>query len=97
MKLFKKMKTIIEGFVKLIVKENELLKEERLLACSRCPLHHKNFCIKNRGGCGCYLPAKASHEDESCPHNVWYDRGIYYSNLDKVIRKWNKSTTGSIN
>jgi hypothetical protein len=90
MKLFKEMKKVAEGFIKLIKDDNKLLRDERLAACSKCPIKKGNFCASSRGGCGCFLPAKTAHEDESCPHLVWYDNKIITSNLNKVIRKFNK-------
>lgn len=90
MKFYNKMKRIVQGFTKLIKDENKLLRDERLAACNKCPIQSGGWCKKDLGGCGCYLPAKTAHEDEACPHLVWYDNKIFISNLNKVIRKFSK-------
>ncbi len=70
-KFSKKVKDIFEGHYNNVSGENEELGEQRMAICKECPKHHNNFCIKKRGGCGCYLPAKTKVLDQSCPDRKW--------------------------
>jgi protein-arginine kinase activator protein McsA len=69
--MYNKIKGIFKGYFNLSTGTNKELKEKRLLICISCHKYYNNFCLKTRGGCGCYLPGKASEPDEHCPDNKW--------------------------
>ena len=64
-------RNISKGFKNLITGENKDISKERLKICQSCYKHYNNWCISKLGGCGCYLPAKTSHQDEKCPDKKW--------------------------
>jgi len=66
-----KTKNIVTGFSNNIIGKNKDLCETRTAICKSCSIHHKNWCIKKRGGCGCYLPAKTKVKSEKCPIDKW--------------------------
>ena len=66
-----KAKNIVTGFTNNIIGNNQDLSKTRMNVCFMCDVHHNNWCIKDRGGCGCYLPAKTTVESEKCPINKW--------------------------
>ena len=44
----------------------------RLEVCKRCPvLTDKGFCSREKGGCGCYMPAKVQKPSATCPQGRW--------------------------
>lgn len=66
-----KLKEIFKGYYNLSTGANKDLKEKRLAICFTCPKQVNNFCAKKRGGCGCYLPGKASLPNQQCPDKKW--------------------------
>ena len=49
------------------------LKEERLAICSTCEFGEKEITLTSRcKNCGCFLKAKASCTDCSCPLGKWW-------------------------
>jgi len=75
---------ITTSFIKLFSGENKDMKETRLKACSLCPISNKStWCRKENGGCGCYLPAKASEHSNECPEGVWYRNIVDLSKIPK--------------
>lgn len=43
----------------------------RLEVCKRCPVFNNGWCDRERGGCGCYMPAKAQIDTATCPKKRW--------------------------
>ncbi len=70
-KFSKKAKNILEGFTNEVTGKNQELSDQRMEICQSCVKFHKNFCLRGRGGCGCFLPAKTTVEDEKCPVDKW--------------------------
>lgn len=66
-----KLEEIITGFKNLVTGEFKQEAEKRATICSTCPKSKDNFCSKDLGGCGCYLPAKTSSPNSKCPDNKW--------------------------
>ncbi len=66
-----KTKNIIIGFANDAIGKNKDLSSYRMRICQACNIHHNNWCITKRGGCGCYLPAKTKVKEEKCPINKW--------------------------
>lgn len=68
-----KLKEILEGFFNLLTKDPAVLPlvEKRSLICAKCNKNVDNFCAKDKGGCGCYLPAKVSSPKSKCPDKLW--------------------------
>lgn len=64
---------IFQGFKNLIFPNQEIekLAEDRLKICMNCPVRSDNKCDKAKGGCGCYLAAKARSPKSKCPLNKW--------------------------
>lgn len=68
-----KFNQIVEGWVNHIFPSEEIKKlaETRAKICSECPKLKNNFCSKELGGCGCYIPAKTKSPDSTCPDDKW--------------------------
>ena len=43
----------------------------RLEVCQRCPVFNAGWCDRQRGGCGCYMPAKVQIDAATCPKSRW--------------------------
>ena len=72
----KKVINIANGFKNLINKTNQEVSEERMTICKACPVSYKNgvhtdWCKRDNGGCGCFLPSKTRVKDEKCPKGKW--------------------------
>ncbi len=67
-----KIKDILVGWGNLIIKPESTtpLMEKRMSICNACEIRTDSWCDEDKGGCGCYLPAK--HRSSSkCPKNKW--------------------------
>jgi len=66
-------KEIFEGFVNLVFPDEKVegIANTRLKICFECPVRTGNKCDKNKGGCGCYLAAKARSPTSQCPKSKW--------------------------
>jgi hypothetical protein len=64
-------KKILKGFGNLVTGSNKEISDIRMEICIGCDIHHNNWCLKKRGGCGCYLPAKTTIHTENCPKGKW--------------------------
>lgn len=53
-------------------------REKRMVICRGCPsgCFDNNWCNKDKGGCGCFLPAKTSLPNESCPLGFWTQHAL---------------------
>lgn len=69
------MKNIINianGFKNIIKKSNEEVSKERMEVCKGCHISaNTNWCKRDNGGCGCFLPSKTRVIDEKCPKGKW--------------------------
>lgn len=66
------MKKVVKGFANLATGNEKKLSQQRMLICRDCHVSNKTqWCLKARGGCGCYLPAKTRVPEEECPKNKW--------------------------
>ena len=43
----------------------------RLEVCKRCPAFNNSWCDREKGGCGCWLPAKVQDDKAACPQARW--------------------------
>lgn len=43
----------------------------RLEVCKRCPVFENGWCARDKGGCGCYMPAKVQYDEATCPQKRW--------------------------
>ena len=43
----------------------------RLEVCKRCPVFENGWCARDKGGCGCYMPAKVQYDKATCPQARW--------------------------
>jgi hypothetical protein len=66
-----KLEEIYTGFSNLLLGKERELAEERSKVCIECPIFKDNFCSKELGGCGCYIPSKASSPNSKCPKDKW--------------------------
>ena len=66
-----KLTDIYEGWKNLLTGEFKEKAEERAKICAMCPKLKDNFCSKELGGCGCYIPAKTASPNSTCPDNNW--------------------------
>lgn len=69
---FIKASDIVEGYAKVTVMKGKQSKYriERMKVCQKCEFHSK----KNSGwcmACGCWIPAKASCENNICCEGKW--------------------------
>ena len=70
--MINKIGQIFEGFKNLVLNEGDKeLITFRAPICASCEVFENNICKKNRGGCGCYIPAKIRSKDSSCPIGKW--------------------------
>ena len=72
----KKISNIVQGTVNNLTNTNKELKDKRMSICNTCHISYSskgygNWCLRSKGGCGCYLPHKTSVEDEKCPKGKW--------------------------
>ena len=69
----KQIKEIYDGFKNLIFpnEEIEALAEQRLSICFGCKTRTEDTCDRNKGGCGCFLPAKIRSKTSACPKGYW--------------------------
>ncbi len=57
---------------KLTKKVRPIEERERIWEiCTECERFHVGWCAKDRGGCGCILPAKIILRKETCPDSKW--------------------------
>jgi len=66
-----KLEEIISGWTNLTLGLNKEQAEERAKICAVCPKLKDNYCSKELGGCGCYVPAKTSSPNSHCPDSKW--------------------------
>ncbi len=68
-----KLKEILNGFANLVWPNPrvEKIAHDRAIICAACDTNVNNFCSIQKGGCGCFIPAKTSSEYSSCPKNFW--------------------------
>lgn len=66
-----KFEEIITGWTNLMLGKEKELAESRAKICAECPKLVNNFCSKDLGGCGCYIPAKTASPTSKCPDNLW--------------------------
>ena len=72
MEYLKKLNQIVEGYSKLLLStDDKELTHSRAEICASCEINDDNICSHNRGGCGCYIPAKVRCKDCECPFNKW--------------------------
>ena len=66
------IKDILIGWGNLIFKPEYLtpIMERRMLICDKCPTMTGSKCDIEKGGCGCFLPAK-NRSDSKCPQGRW--------------------------
>lgn len=64
---------IYEGWKNLTWKNKEVetIALPRLEICAKCPIRTEGMCDKSKGGCGCYIEAKARCIECKCPKNKW--------------------------
>ena len=73
----KKISKITKGYANLITGKHLELRLKRESICKRCPissdskLNYSEWCQTELGGCGCYIPSKASVKEEECPKGKW--------------------------
>ena len=65
------LQDIINGWGNLALGNHKELAEERAKVCAECPIFKANFCSKELGGCGCFIPAKTSCVECKCPKDKW--------------------------
>jgi len=71
------MKNIVTGFKNLATGQQGDISQERMKICRTCDVgkgagkKFNNWCNKDNGGCGCYLPAKTRVTKEKCPKGKW--------------------------
>lgn len=66
-----KFEEIVSGFSNLLLGKEKELAEQRAKVCAECPIFKDNFCSKELGGCGCFIPAKTSSPTSKCPKDLW--------------------------
>lgn len=68
-----KFQEIINGYKNLIWENPEIekLAHDRALICAECDININNFCNTEKGGCGCFIPAKCHSEYSKCPKGKW--------------------------
>jgi hypothetical protein len=67
-----KIMEIYDGWKNYLNPTEEIsdIKKERLDICQKCPIRTGFICDPTKGGCGCFLPAKASSKG-GCPSGKW--------------------------
>ena len=73
MGLLDKLKNIKDGWVAYLTNDPIAMRlaENRALICSICEKNVNSFCSKEKGGCGCYIPAKICCVKCECPDKKW--------------------------
>lgn len=71
---------------------SELVRKERLDICNSCELLNKS--LNTCKSCGCFMPAKATFANSTCPENKW-DKAEPGDSLinkieDKILDIWNR-------
>lgn len=66
-----KLEEIYDGWKNMLTGEFKEVAEKRASICAECPKLKNNFCSKDLGGCGCYIPAKTSSPASKCPDSKW--------------------------
>jgi len=67
------VKKVLEGWGNLILRpgHNSELSKTRISICNTCDVRSGVICNKNKGGCGCVLPAKVRTHNAKCPKGKW--------------------------
>ncbi len=68
----KNLINIANGFKNLITNKNYNLMKERLAICEGCPVRgNTEWCKRDNGGCGCFLPAFTRNSNSKCIKGKW--------------------------
>lgn len=74
--MIRKITSVFTGFYNYFFKQIpiEIMARERKEICNQCEVSlfgKSDFCLKAKGGCGCFIEAKIRSKEESCPLNKW--------------------------